>query len=34
MSLNKLVTERGFFLLKFQGFFDLIASMDATKAEK
>jgi hypothetical protein len=34
MSLNKVVTERVLFLVKFQGFFDLIAGTDATKAEK
>ena len=34
MSLNKVLTLEVFFLLKFQGFFDLIAGSDATKAGK
>ena len=34
MSLNKVLTERVFFLLKFQAFFDPIASTAATKAGK
>ena len=34
MPLNKVLTLGVFFLLKFQGFFDLIAGLDATKAGK
>ena len=34
MSLNKVVTEKFFFLVKFQGFFDPIAGTDATSEEK
>ena len=30
MSLNKVVTEKVFFLVKFQGLFDPIAGTDAT----
>ena len=34
MSLNKVVTEKVFFLLKFQGIFDPIAGTAATNAGK
>ena len=34
MLLNKVVTEKVFFLVKFQGFFDPIAGTNATSDEK